>query len=222
MPPARCPGRPPPVRWPACPPPSDCPPATVAACFSRRPANGGGARSPSGQWTHHSAQGAGGLRDGAEWAPTPASLSPARIRGSAPPFGHLDGDGGTFPPLSRKSQSLRAPGLREVLDGPRSKSARLYSSSLAQGSFCPSPALLSYSFQTSSPAPCPGASCPCPSFYLTARSTGAKAAKTTRALLAFSTSPKVAKTTWPDGQLTSAEAAFSLYCLVPNPGDRLS
>lgn len=94
----------------------------------------------------------------------PRLLVPAWIRGSAPPFGHLDGDGGTFPRLSRKSQSLRAPGLREVLDGPRSKSARLYSSSFAQGSFCPSPALLSYSFQTSSPAPCPGASCPCPSF----------------------------------------------------------
>lgn len=101
MPPARCPSRPPPVRWPACPPPSDCPPATVAACFSRRPANGGGARSPSGQWTHHSAQGAGR-------APTPASLSPAWLRGSAPPFGHLVGDGGTFSLLSGKSQSLRA------------------------------------------------------------------------------------------------------------------
>jgi hypothetical protein len=157
MPPARCPGRPPPVRWPACPPLSDCPPATVAACFSRRPANGGGARSPSGQWTHHSAQGAGGLRDGAERAPTPASLSPARLRGSAPPFGRLGGDGGTFPPLSGKSQS---PGSPRDPGRPRSKSARVYCSSFAQGSFCPSPALLSYSFQTSSPAPGPRAPAP--------------------------------------------------------------
>lgn len=47
-------------------------------------------------------------RGGAGRAPTPASLSLARLRGSAPPFGHLGGDSSTFPFLSRKSQSLRA------------------------------------------------------------------------------------------------------------------
>lgn len=62
--------------------------------------------------------------------------------------------------LKREVTELKSPGLREALDGPRSKSARVYGSSFTPGSFCPSPALLSYSFQTSSPAPGPRAPAP--------------------------------------------------------------
>lgn len=62
--------------------------------------------------------------------------------------------------LEREVTELKSPGLREALDGPRSKSARVYCSSFTPGSFCPFPALLSYSFQTSSPAPRPRAPAP--------------------------------------------------------------
>lgn len=160
--PARCPGRPPPVRWPACPLPSDCPPATVAACSSRRPANGGGARSPSGQWTHHSAQGAGGPGDGAGRAST---LPPCPQLGSGslrPPLVISVAMAAPFLPLSGKSQSLRAPGSPRGPRRPEDQECSSVRLLLRPRVFSPLPCASVLFFPDV--FSCPGASCPCSSF----------------------------------------------------------
>lgn len=113
----RCPG-PPAARRP---PPSDCAPATVASCSSRRPANGCVARSPACQWARPSARGAGGPGPGGAgpgrvWparagrAPQPPPpVSRAAREDSAPPFGRHAGDGGALPwPQPWMSEGLSA------------------------------------------------------------------------------------------------------------------
>lgn len=91
----------------ASPPPSDCAPATVAACSSRRPANGRGARSPAGQWARPSAWGAGGPGAGRDGFPSPLPRLLEAEEDSAPPFGGHRSDGRSLGSLPGRSEDPR-------------------------------------------------------------------------------------------------------------------